>query len=144
MSEDIEADHWSKVDKEGWDKISPYFSPKELACKSDGSLKVRTDALKLLNHLRKEFGGPLKVNSAYRTPAHNKAVGGSPKSQHVEGIAFDLAIKDHATGLKIEKIAKRIGMKGIGRYDTFIHVDARSTPAEWGKWNVVNTSTLTS
>ncbi|NIQ13398.1 MAG: hypothetical protein GTO02_03000 [Candidatus Dadabacteria bacterium] len=35
--------------------------------------------------------GPLKVNSAYRSPEHNARVGGTPHSKHVYGKAFDIA-----------------------------------------------------
>ena len=34
-------------------------------------------------------GMPLKVNSWYRCPALNKAIGGSPKSMHMKGLAID-------------------------------------------------------
>ena len=34
---------------------------------------------------------PLRVLSGYRTPAHNRAVGGARHSQHVHGRAIDLA-----------------------------------------------------
>jgi len=36
------------------------------------------------------FGGNVKVNSSYRTPALNKAVGGEPTSQHMVGQAIDI------------------------------------------------------
>lgn len=34
--------------------------------------------------------GPLRINSGYRCPAVNKAVGGTPMSQHVRGEAADV------------------------------------------------------
>lgn len=34
--------------------------------------------------------GPLKVNSGFRAPAVNKAVGGSPTSAHMQGLAADV------------------------------------------------------
>ena len=40
--------------------------------------------------LREYVGGPIKVNSMYRSEALNKAIGGSSKSQHCDGKAFDL------------------------------------------------------
>ena len=35
--------------------------------------------------LRKWVGGPIKINSFFRSPELNKAIGGSSKSQHCEG-----------------------------------------------------------
>jgi len=40
--------------------------------------------------LRAYVGGPIKINSFYRSPKLNKAIGGSSKSQHCQGQAIDL------------------------------------------------------
>ena len=40
--------------------------------------------------LRKWAGGPIKINSFFRSPKLNKAIGGSGKSQHCKGYAIDL------------------------------------------------------
>jgi|TARA_R110000822_G_scaffold300854_1_gene424417 hypothetical protein len=40
--------------------------------------------------LRSYVGGPIKINSFYRSPELNKAIGGSSKSQHCNGQAVDL------------------------------------------------------
>ena len=40
--------------------------------------------------LREYVGGPIKINSFYRSPALNKAIGGSTKSQHCKGQAIDI------------------------------------------------------
>ena len=40
--------------------------------------------------LRKWVGGPIKINSFFRSPELNKAIGGSSKSQHCEGRAIDI------------------------------------------------------
>ena len=40
--------------------------------------------------LRAYVGGPIKINSFYRSPELNKAIGGSSKSQHCHGQAIDL------------------------------------------------------
>ena len=42
----------------------------------------------MLAHYKK----PIRINSAYRGPALNKAVGGSAKSQHCNGEAVDFEI----------------------------------------------------
>ena len=40
--------------------------------------------------LREWVGGPIKINSFYRSPKLNKAIGGSTKSQHCHGQAMDI------------------------------------------------------
>ena len=40
--------------------------------------------------LRSYVGGPIKINSFFRSPELNKAIGGSSKSQHCNGQAVDL------------------------------------------------------
>ena len=47
-------------------------------------------AEKVFEPLRIEVGGPIKVNSFFRSPELNKAIGGSSKSQHCYGQAIDL------------------------------------------------------
>jgi uncharacterized protein YcbK (DUF882 family) len=132
----IIAKHWSEIDRGWWDTIAPNFSPRELASKGDGSIKMLYSALVALQKLRNVYNGPLTINSGYRDPAHNLKVGGSPNSQHIEGTAFDIHITDVEMGRKLERIAKEVGYVGIGRYKTFIHVDMRpSGKAEWGSWN---------
>ena len=47
-------------------------------------------AEKVFEPLRAHVGGPIKVNSFYRGPELNKAIGGSSKSQHCQGMAMDI------------------------------------------------------
>lgn len=47
--------------------------------------------------IRAHLGRPIKINSGYRSPALNRAVGGAKTSQHVKGEAMDLNIKDKET-----------------------------------------------
>ena len=45
---------------------------------------------KVFEPLRMHVGGPIKINSFYRGPELNKAIGGSAKSQHCHGQAIDI------------------------------------------------------
>ena len=45
---------------------------------------------KIFEPLRIHVGGPIKINSFYRGPELNKAIGGSSKSQHCHGQAMDI------------------------------------------------------
>ena len=47
-------------------------------------------AVKVFEPLRKFVGGPIRINSFYRGPELNKAIGGSSKSQHCNGQAMDI------------------------------------------------------
>lgn len=44
----------------------------------------------VLDPLREAYGKPIQVNSGYRCPALNKAVKGSPTSDHMKGMAADI------------------------------------------------------
>ena len=45
---------------------------------------------KVFEPLRVHVNGPIKINSFYRGPELNKAIGGSSKSQHCNGQAMDI------------------------------------------------------
>ena len=47
-------------------------------------------AEKVFEPLRMFINGPIKVNSFFRSPDLNKAIGGSTKSQHCKGQAIDI------------------------------------------------------
>tara|TARA_B100000902_G_C27245915_1_gene882589 strand:- start:77 stop:532 length:456 start_codon:yes stop_codon:yes gene_type:complete len=47
-------------------------------------------AEKVFEPLRDHVGGPIKINSFFRSPELNKAIGGSTKSQHCKGQAMDI------------------------------------------------------
>jgi uncharacterized protein YcbK (DUF882 family) len=89
-----------------------------------------------LQVLRDFLGEPLRINSAYRSEAHNKSVGGSSKSQHLLGKASDLRVKDlDSDDLYhiIEALISEGKMKegGLGLYNSFVHYDTRGTRARW-------------
>jgi zinc D-Ala-D-Ala carboxypeptidase len=86
-------DHFSKVDPKDW--RWPSFSPREIACKGTGRLVVDDQALDKLQALRDRLGKPLILTSAYRSPEHNKRVGGAKNSRHMQGDAFDVMMTNH-------------------------------------------------
>ena len=47
-------------------------------------------AERIFQPLRAWVGGPIRINSFYRGPALNKAIGGSISSQHCKGQAMDI------------------------------------------------------
>ena len=76
-----------------------YFTIKEL-CKTDTDKPntpgtTETENLtnlvdKLLDPVREKWGKPIRVNSGYRSPDVNLAVGGAATSQHLKGEAADI------------------------------------------------------
>ena len=43
-----------------------------------------------LDGIREKLGKPILINSGYRSPILNKAVGGVANSQHLKGLAADI------------------------------------------------------
>lgn len=72
---------------------------------------------------------PITVLSAYRTPEHNRKIGGARNSQHLQGRALDLrppfGIKVSDFYRIIKAIAPDTDIRGIGLYPTFVHIDIR-------------------
>lgn len=53
-------------------------------------LNMKLVAEKIFEPVRNHFKVPIKVNSFFRSPDLNKAIGGSTKSQHCKGQAIDI------------------------------------------------------
>ena len=85
--------HWRDADLSRW--RWPNFSPAEIACRGAGKLLIDEEALNRLQALRDTLGKPLIVRPAYRSPEHNRAVGGAAASRHLDGAAFDIAMANH-------------------------------------------------
>jgi len=51
---------------------------------------MRSIAEEVFEPLRAYVGGPIKINSFFRCPELNTAIGGSNKSQHCKGQAIDI------------------------------------------------------
>ena len=56
----------------------------------DHMFNMITLCTEIFEPLRKFVGGPIKINSFYRSDELNKAIGGSSKSQHCFGQAIDI------------------------------------------------------
>lgn len=55
----------------------------------------------VLDPLREWYGKPIYVNSGYRCPLLNKAVGGVANSQHLSGEAVDIDVNDTKENRKL-------------------------------------------
>ena len=119
--------------KEGNVKLSKNFTVKEFAC-SDGTdtVFISLTLVNLLQKIRNHFGKAVIINSAYRTEAHNKSIGGATYSQHKYGLAADI----HINGVTPKEIAAYVetlmpSSGGIGIYKSFVHVDVRRVKSRW-------------
>lgn len=119
--------------KEGSIKLSKNFTVKEFAC-SDGTdtVFISLALVNLLQKIRDHFGKPVIINSAYRTEAHNKSIGGATYSQHKYGLAADI----HINGVTPKEIAAYVetllpSSGGIGIYKSFVHIDVRRVKSRW-------------
>lgn len=88
------------------DRLSKHFMLREMTTTSSGLANqpaspqvlanMRTLCEQILEKVRAHYGRPVIIHSGYRSPAVNKAVGGSPTSQHVKGEAVDFHVSGHS------------------------------------------------
>jgi uncharacterized protein YcbK (DUF882 family) len=123
-------------------RLTKNFSLSEFDCK-DGT-KVPTQFIpnvqKLANNLqvlRDYLKVPVRITgSGYRTPSHNKKVGGAKNSQHLTASAGDINA-DGFTPVQLAKVIEKLIAEGkmteggIGIYKGFVHYDIRGTKARW-------------
>lgn len=124
--------------------ISRNLSRKEFACPCGKCNKDTVDfqlaevLQDVVNHFVTEYGEMLqisiRINSGHRCAEHNKAVGGSASSLHLDGRAADFIVKNvHPDEVADYLEAKYPNTFGIGRYRGRTHVDTRSGMARWDK-----------
>src|SRR5690625_2382359 len=87
-------DRWKR---EAGNKGTRNFKISEFRCKGSGTLPkggMHNQLLLKLERLRYNLGNkPITINSGYRSPAHNRRVGGASNSQHLYGKAADIVVR---------------------------------------------------
>lgn len=112
-------------------KLSAHFAESELACPCCGECGVTGQLVSTLEAFRQFTGRPILINSGYRCPAHNAAVGGVRDSQHTLGNAADVRVMGMSPD-EVADAAERCGLwGGIGRYGTFTHLDVGPRGRRW-------------
>ena len=123
-----------------------YFTRQEFDSKGRDTAGISTGHLMharfvlLLDKIRHEWGRPLIINSGYRTEIHNTAVGGSPTSSHMKGLAADIHMDSYGDMLAFVSLAKSWGITRIGLYRTlrswFVHIDLDEIKPDsvWHEW----------
>jgi len=86
----------------------------------------------LLEQVRKVVAKPIGINSGYRCPELNKAVGGQPNSQHMVGCAADIKV----SGLTPDDLVKAIINSDIQfdqlirEFDSWVHISVTNNPQD--------------
>lgn len=102
----------------------------ECSCSDCNETLVDLDHVGKLQQLRNDLGTSIKITSAYRCEKRNTAVGGSSHSQHKLGTATDIQV----SGMEPTAVQDACEhFDGLGRYDSFTHIDSRGSEARWDK-----------
>ncbi len=105
-----------------WDaKRWPNFREGEIACRHCGESYIDVPTMDALQMLRKLMGGPITVTCGHRCAAHNKAVGGAARSEHLL-LALDIAVGSFDRFALLNN-AKAAGFKRFGLMNNALHVD---------------------
>ena len=117
-------------------KVSQHFKAGEFMPKDSSYqyLRLSPALVKLVEDIRSQITGPLTINSGYRPPIYNAAVGGVPRSTHIDGLAADISAAETPVA-ELHEIAERLvgdrGGVGFYPYQEFVHVDLRGEKARW-------------
>lgn len=119
-----------------------YFKRSEFTCKCGcGANKTKQELVDTLNVVREKLGVPTVVTSGTRCEKHNGKVGGVANSNHMTGEAADIQAKGvsadtmwHTVRALYEQ-GKLPHLAGLGRYDTFTHVDTAPKKEVLREWD---------
>ena len=128
----VEINAYSKA-SDGAKQLSTHFKVREFARRSGADAVLLAPRLVMvLEPIRANFGAPVTINSAYRTPEYNAKVGGAAHSQHCYGTAADIVVKGQ-TPAAVAAFARALmpDWGGVGVYKSFTHIDVREAKADW-------------
>ena len=97
--------------------------------------------LLMLDEARDKFDKPIHINSGFRTPAHNEAVGGKMPdengnggSSHLKGLAVDISCNNSSDRFDLINCLLDVGFSRIGIANSFIHADIDFDKAQGVIW----------
>ena len=111
-------------------KLEEFDSPDEVG----SGYRMDMDFLRRLDTARGIAGIPFKINSGYRTAAHNTLVGGRVGSSHKKGLAVDIGYTGSRERYIILKALMEVGITRFGIAKTFIHCDVDNNKDEDVIW----------
>lgn len=92
---------------------------------------IRALVEEVLEPARERLGKPITVNSGFRCPIHNRAVGGVTASQHMRGEAADICCEDNRRLAKI--IVEQGRFDQLIIYPSFVHVSYKKNGPNRGQ-----------
>ncbi len=113
------------------------FASKDGAATPASVIPALRDLASQLEVVREAFGGAsISITSGYRSPQHNRRVGGATRSRHMAGEAADFnvsGVSPRTVQDKVEELIAEGKMKqgGLGRYSGFTHYDIRGYRARF-------------
>jgi len=111
-----------------------YFKDDDFKCQCNCGTDVTDEVKELADRLREVCGVPLIVNSGARCKAHNKAIGASDTSSHINGSAVDFKCETSHNRYIILSSAIKLGIQRIGLHKGFIHIDIARDRADEVVW----------
>jgi uncharacterized protein YcbK (DUF882 family) len=105
-------------------QLTPHFTLSEFRCPCCGDVIERAAAqlAHRLEPVRAVFG-PVIITSAYRCPRHNATVKGSASSQHLTGLAADIACATNSDRFLLVVTLIGAGFTRIGIGAKAVHAD---------------------
>lgn len=111
-----------------------YFKIDEFNCSCCSKNEMNETFLERLDKAREYAVTSFVVSSGYRCQSHNEAVGGSPNSSHMKGLAVDIVVRNSGQRYKILMGLIGAGFNRIGLGENFIHVDYDETKPSCVIW----------
>ena len=108
-------------------QLTEHFTKEEFDCQcgcGNGDIVISEKLVYELEHVRKIYGKPMRINSGIRCLSHNRSIGSRDTSSHIKGLAADIGCTDMGTRLELVKRLLRDGeFTRVGMHKDFIHVD---------------------
>lgn len=104
-------------------KLTKNFWKREFYCGCCGKQFMDKAFVMMLQYARDVACIPFDISSGWRCLVHNAAVGGSPGSSHMIGMAVDIRCTNSQDRWTIVMALKKAGFRRIGIGKDFIHVD---------------------
>jgi len=113
------------------------------SCPPEGLWAACVRPLLVMDEIRERLREPVRITSAYRSPAYNRAVGGEQMSYHMAFMALDwtcrrgpvvsatVARELRGRRFKLPGGRSFVWHGGVGEYSTFVHIDTRGKDANW-------------
>ncbi len=105
-------------------QLTPHFNLDEFRCPCCHDV-IKAAALELATALEpvRDDIGPIHILSGYRCFKHNLAIGGKTFSQHLVGLAVDVACQNSTHRFALVELALRHGFRRVGIGTDFVHLD---------------------